>query len=63
MTINNALTVNLGYSLVCIIFFWFLNNVLEEREMVALLLLSFRCRVTVNVLWLFLTVPSVFCSL
>ena len=31
----------------------------KKRELVALLLLSFVCLVTVNVLWLFLTVPSV----
>ena len=29
----------------------------RKRELVALLLLSFRCLVTVNILWLFLTVP------
>ena len=31
--------------------------VLRKRALVALLLLSFPCLVTVNVLWLFLTVP------
>ena len=31
----------------------------RKRELVALLLLSFGCLVTVNVLWLFLTVPCV----
>ena len=31
----------------------------RKRELGALLLLSFRCLVTVNVLWLFLTVPRV----
>ena len=30
---------------------------MRKRELVALLLLSFECLVTVNVLWLFLTVP------
>ena len=30
-----------------------------ERELVAMILLSFRCLVTVNVLWLFFTVPWV----
>ena len=30
-----------------------------ERKLVALLLLSYRCIVTINVLWLFLTVPWV----
>ena len=35
----------------------------RNRELVAVLLLSFRCLVTVNVLWLFLTVPgSVVCD-
>ena len=29
------------------------------RKLVALLLLSYRCIVTINVLWLFLTVPGV----
>ena len=29
----------------------------RKRELVTLLLLSFACLVTVNVLWLFLTVP------
>ena len=33
--------------------------VLRKRKLVALLLLSYRCLVTVNVLWLFLTVPWV----
>ena len=31
----------------------------EKRKLVALLLLSYRCIVTINVLWLFLTVPWV----
>ena len=31
----------------------------RKRELVALLLLSYECLVTVNVLWLFLTVPRV----
>ena len=31
----------------------------RKRELVALLYLSFLCLVTVNGLWLFLTVPSV----
>ena len=31
----------------------------RKRELVALLLLSFGCLVTINVLWLFLTVPWV----
>ena len=31
----------------------------RKRKLVALLLLYYRCLVTVNVLWLFLTVPRV----
>ena len=31
----------------------------RKRQLVTLLLLSYRCPVTVNVLWLFLTVPWV----
>ena len=31
----------------------------RKRKLVALLLLSYRCFVTINVLWLFLTVPRV----
>ena len=31
----------------------------RKRKLVALLLLSFRCIVTINVLWLFLTLPWV----
>ena len=31
----------------------------RERELIALLLLSYRCIVTINVLWLFLTVSWV----
>ena len=31
----------------------------RKRKLVALLLLSYRCIVTTNVLWLFLTVPRV----
>ena len=31
----------------------------RKRELVALLLLSFECLVTINVLWLFLAVPWV----
>ena len=33
----------------------------RKRKLVALLLLSYRCIVTINVLWLFLTVPG--CSI
>ena len=31
----------------------------RKRKLVALLLLSYRCIVTINVMWLFLTVPWV----
>ena len=31
----------------------------RKRKLIALLLLSYRCIVTINVLWLFLTVPWV----
>ena len=31
----------------------------SKRKLVALLLLSYRCVVTINVMWLFLTVPWV----
>ena len=31
----------------------------RKRKLVALLLLSYRCIVTINVLWLFLTVPLI----
>ena len=31
----------------------------RKRKLVALLLLSYRCSVTINVLWLFLTMPLV----
>ena len=36
---------------------WFCNPLDEEER--ALLLLSFKCLVTVNVMWLFLSVPRV----
>ena len=44
------------YSLVCVLSS-FAIILTKKRELVALLLLSFRCLVTVNFLWLFLTVP------
>ena len=52
----------------CLSLFWyallcvhssFVITFTRKRELVALLLLSFGCLVTVNVLWLFLTVPWV----
>ena len=35
----------------------------EERKLAALLLLSYRCVVTINVMWLFLMVPWVGCGI
>ena len=52
----------------CLYLFWyallcaqssFVIILKRKRKMVALLLLSYRCIVTINVLWLFLTVPWV----
>ena len=40
-------------------YFSFANILKRKRNLVALLLLSYRCIVTINVLWLFLTVPWV----
>ena len=45
------------FVLVCIT--WFCNHLGEEKRVVALLLLSFGCLVTLNALWLFITVPWV----
>ena len=46
------------YSLLCV-HSSFAIILKRKRNLVALLLLSYRCLVTVNVLWLFLTVPLV----
>ena len=46
------------YSLLCVLSS-FAIILKRKRELFALLLLSFRCLVTVNVLWLFLMVPLV----
>ena len=52
----------------CLYLFWyallcaqssFVIILKRKRKMVALLLLSYRCIVTINVLWLFLMVPWV----
>ena len=44
------------YTLLCVHFS--LAIILKRtRKLVALLVLSYRCNVTINVLWLFLTVP------
>ena len=46
------------YALLCVHFS--VSVILKrKRKLVALLLLSYRCIVTMNVLWLFLTVPWV----
>ena len=52
----------MGFVLLCITKFVhssFAINLKGKRKLVALLLLSYRCIVTINVLWLFLTVPWV----
>ena len=46
------------YALLCV-HSSFANILKRKRKLVALLLLSYRCIVTINVLWLFLTVPRV----
>ena len=53
----------LSWSLVCYALFYVISSLHSfltgKRELGSLLLLSFRCLVTVNVLWLFLMVPWV----
>ena len=44
----------LWYSLLCVLYSFYIS-LRRKRELADLLLLSFRCLVTVNVLWLFLT--------
>ena len=46
------------YALLCV-HFSFAIILKRKRKLVALLLLSYRCIVTINVLWLFFTVPWV----
>ena len=46
------------YALLCV-HFSFAIILKRKRKLVALLLLSYRCIITINVLWLFLTVPWV----
>ena len=46
------------YALLCVHFSYAII-LKRKRKLVALLLLSYRCIVTINVLWLFLTVPWV----
>ena len=47
-----------GYALLCV-HYSFAIILKRKRKLVALLLLSYRCSVTINVLWLYLTVPWV----
>ena len=49
------------FVLLCITCFHFSFAIIlkRKRKVVALLLLSYRCIVTIHVMWLFLTVPSV----
>ena len=37
--------------------FWLCNHLNRKRKLVALLLLSYRCSVSINIVLLFLTVP------
>ena len=46
------------YALLCV-HASFSNILKRKKKLVALLLLSYRCIVTINVLWFFLTVPWV----
>ena len=46
------------YALLCV-HSSFCNHLKRNRKLVALLLLCYRCIVTINVLWLFLEVPWV----
>ena len=46
------------YALLCV-FASFATILKRNRKLVTLLLLSYRCSVTINVLWLFLMVPWV----
>ena len=46
------------YALLCV-HFSFAIILKRKRKLVALLLLSYRCFITINALWLFLTVPWV----
>ena len=49
------------YALLCV-YSSFAIILKRKRKLVALLLLSYRCIVTINILWLFLTMPSVVCD-
>ena len=52
----------LCYALLCV-YSSFTIILKRKRKLVALLLLSYRCIVTINVMWFFLTVPCVGLSL
>ena len=52
----------LWYALLCVLSS-FAIILKRKKEPVALLFLPYKCLVTVNVLWLFLTVPWVVCSM
>ena len=47
------------YALLCVHSIFFATILKRKKMLVALLLLSYKCIVTINVLWLFLTVPWV----
>ena len=47
------------YALISVLSSFTIIILTRKRELVSLLLLSFRCLVSVNALWLFLTVPWV----
>ena len=58
----NALPIVSGSSVFVFVLFallYFAIILKRKRKQVALLLLSYRCIVTINVLWLFLTMPWV----
>ena len=54
-----CLSLFLVCTILCCVLFSFAIILKRKRELVALLLLSHGCLVTVNVLWFFLTVPYV----
>ena len=47
------------YALLCVHSSFALRILMRKRKLVALLSLSYRCIVTINLMWLFLTVPWV----
>ena len=52
---GGSVSVFVWYALLCVLFI-FAIILKRKRELVALLLLSYGCLITVNVLWLFLTI-------